>query len=148
MELTINQASPLQIAGYFRGLEAGFLAKLWEKVDRSVYLTKLSTLATNFEAWEHGRLVGLVSVYTNRVEEGEAYITHVGIIPDFQGGGIAKQLLSTALDHVRGIGFDHVLLEVEAANHKAKGLYLKLGFLPVANSPDILSLKFKRHNEN
>lgn len=142
MELIINQASPSQIADYFQNLDSGFLAKLWEKVDRRVYLAKLSSLAMNFEAWEHGRLVGLVSVYANRVEEGKAYITHVGIIPDFQGRGIATQLLLTAFDHVRGIGFDQVLLEVETANHKAKGLYLKLGFLPLANSPDILSLKF------
>lgn len=144
MEMTINQASISQLGAYFDQLDPGFLATLWARVNRDAYLRKISTLATNFEAWEDTRLIGLVSVYANRIEEGGAYITHVGIVPDFQGRGIAKKLLVKAIDRVGELGFNRVLLEVDVVNQKAKELYLKLGFVTVSRQQDVLHLQINR----
>lgn len=144
MEMTIGKAMFSQISEYFDQLDPAFLSKLWKRVDRQDYLQKISALATSFEAWQDARLVGLVSVYTNRIEDGVAYITHVGIIPAFRGRGIAKRLLMAACSYVKQIGFDRIVLEVDANNLEAITLYRKLGFLPVSSKNNMLQLELKK----
>jgi len=52
---------------------------------------------------------------------------HFGILPPFQGKGLAKLLLAETLKAARKIGFQ-LKLEVQRNNTTALGLYQKAGF--------------------
>lgn len=61
--------------------------------------------------------------------EGEAHITNVAVIPDYQGMGIATWLIHE-LERLSILEQMKVLsLEVRVSNEKAKRLYRKLGFV-------------------
>lgn len=55
------------------------------------------------------------------------FLHHLGILPEFQGKGLAKLLLAESLRFVKSSGYQ-VKLEVHAANRKAIKLYESLGF--------------------
>lgn len=52
---------------------------------------------------------------------------HFGILPEFQGNGLAKVLLRESLGIVKKMGYQ-VKLEVHSANYKAVNLYKQFGF--------------------
>lgn len=52
---------------------------------------------------------------------------HFGILPEFQGKGLASVMLCESLKHVKEKGYQ-VKLEVHKSNIKAIGLYKKHGF--------------------
>ncbi|MDE6078931.1 MAG: GNAT family N-acetyltransferase [Duncaniella sp.] len=64
----------------------------------------------------------------------EYYIDTLGVHPDFRGRGIAKALLESTLWHAAEIGKPAALL-VDKTNHRARGLYNRLGFLPYGEHP-------------
>lgn len=55
------------------------------------------------------------------------HLHHFGILPVFQGKGLAKSLLSESLRFVKEKGYQ-VKLEVHRDNHRAVSLYEKAGF--------------------
>lgn len=102
-------------------------------------LAYLGPLLTPFEAilrevwpgivWdEDGRVVGNVNFarlpYLPRVW----LIFNVAVHPHYRRRGIARQLMSLALDRVRLAGGEVAVLDVEADNVPARNLYLSLGF--------------------
>lgn len=52
----------------------------------------------------------------------------MGIISEYRGRGIGKELLLTALRKAKDIGLERIELEVYASNKAARALYEKLGF--------------------
>jgi len=55
------------------------------------------------------------------------FLHHFGILPEFQGRGLANALLRESLSFVKGKGLQ-VKLEVHSSNYKAIKLYKKFGF--------------------
>lgn len=55
------------------------------------------------------------------------HLHHLGILPDYQGKGLANLLIEESLKFVKTIGYQ-VKLEVHSANIKAINLYKKFGF--------------------
>jgi ribosomal protein S18 acetylase RimI-like enzyme len=79
-----------------------------------------------------GRLIGNVSVYPANwpPDLGRAYIiANVGVHPDFQGRGIARQLMRASLDMIAQQPRAVALLQVDIDNHIARHLYRSLGFV-------------------
>lgn len=60
-------------------------------------------------------------------------LCRVGIRPDLQGKGLAKQLVSYVLEDVKRRGRDSVRLLVSPENPAASALYPKLGFVLVGS---------------
>ncbi len=75
--------------------------------------------------WDGERLVGLVTV----ISDGAmcAYLPYVAIHPDYQGRGLGRRLLASALEPYRG--FHHVALISYADK---EGFYLRNGFVGAA----------------
>ncbi len=59
---------------------------------------------------------------------GEAHILNIAVHPAFRRRGIAKELLSHSLDHMRFVGVSEVYLEVRRSNEAALSLYRGFGF--------------------
>jgi ribosomal protein S18 acetylase RimI-like enzyme len=55
------------------------------------------------------------------------HLHHFGILPDFQGRGLANKLLTESMRFAKTMGYQ-VKLEVQSSNLKAINLYKKFGF--------------------
>jgi ribosomal-protein-alanine N-acetyltransferase len=72
-----------------------------------------------------GRLVGMLVLW---VIVDEAHIATLATHPDFRQQGVAKKLLSEALNSAYYEGARSVFLEVRAGNKAAQEMYHKFGF--------------------
>lgn len=81
---------------------------------------------------EAGELVGNVSIYPANwpADLGSAWIiANVGVHPDYQRRGIARQLMQVSLQAVKERGGTTAILQVDADNMAARNLYRSLGFI-------------------
>ena len=106
-----------------------FNPSLDQTVNLSEYAKKISEKAVTFEAWIDNRLAGLVAAYFNDVEKKSGYITHVGVLRDYKGKGIAFDLMRRCVEFAIQNGFNQIQLEVAEDNDKAIQLYKKLNFV-------------------
>ncbi|MDA9823967.1 GNAT family N-acetyltransferase, partial [Paracoccaceae bacterium] len=70
------------------------------------------------------------------------------ILPDWHGQGVANQLLSTFIDHVRNKGFTRVVLKVDARNDRAQSLYRKHGFINGPSEGNVLEMRLELRTKN
>ncbi len=98
-----------------------------ENIDE--YIKKIMLYAVLIECWENERLVGFIAFYCNNISNGEAFITNISVIPEFNGRGIATKLLTKAYAYSKNKGFTTISLEVFNINVGAKALYKKAGFV-------------------
>jgi ribosomal protein S18 acetylase RimI-like enzyme len=124
----VNQSSAVEIAAHLVRVDASFEPSLSSRVDIQAYADKLQDLAVRFEAWLGEDLVGLVASYCNQSDQGKAFVTSVSVLPICQGQGIADRLMRQCIEHVRGLGFRQMELEVDQRSLPAVALYQKLGF--------------------
>lgn len=59
----------------------------------------------------------------------EAEVLEIGVAPQYQRAGLARQLLQHALQQLAQLGIERLMLEVRASNFPALGLYRALGFV-------------------
>jgi len=133
-----DRADAAQIAAHLAACDADFVPPLSRRVDIAAYADKLVGHAVRFEAWEGGRLVGLVAAYCNDPDGCRAFVTSVSVLRGWAGRGIAVALMERCLSHARRLGFRRVALEVDAANGPARRLYEKLGFTVAQGGPPAL----------
>ncbi|MNM62972.1 ribosomal-protein-alanine N-acetyltransferase [compost metagenome] len=69
--------------------------------------------------------IGLAGVY---IEETEATIFGFGILPEYRGIGLGKQVLKLILIELRHKNVDEILIDVDSNNEVAFELYKKMGF--------------------
>lgn len=129
LEFCLNRASVAQITAHLRVCDDAFVPQLSGRVCIDDYAHKIADKAQRFEAFAAGgELVGLVAAYCNDSEGRVAFITSVSVLPGWQGQGIASQLVTRCIDHVRGLGFARIELELDERNRAAANLYEKHGF--------------------
>lgn len=58
----------------------------------------------------------------------------MAIIPEFQGRGLAKPLMTAICLRLHELGHEHAYLSTSTARHAAIGLYLRFGFEPLIRS--------------
>lgn len=125
---SVNQSSATEIVAHLLRADASFEPSLSSRVDIHAYAQKLLDRAVRFEAWLGEELVGLVASYCNQPDKGKAFVTSVSVLPECQGQGIADRLMRQCIEHVRGLGFRQMGLEVNQHSLPAVALYQKLGF--------------------
>lgn len=136
----VDSALQAQLVAHLQCCDDNFQPALSSRVDLSDYACKLLTAARRFEAWKGNQLIGLVAAYCNDLSKRTAFVTSVSVLPDYQGQGIAAQLLDNCLTQVRLRGFREVKLEVNRHNQKAISLYRNYGFEERDFCDDILSM--------
>jgi ribosomal protein S18 acetylase RimI-like enzyme len=150
MELVFdtNRADVASIEAHLKICDTHFVPHLSKVVDLAAYATKLLSQGLLFEAWLGGRIVGLVAGYANDPQHEDSFISNVSILPDWHGQGVANQLLSTFIDHVRNKGFTRVVLKVDARNDRAQSLYRKHGFINGPSEGNVLEMRLKLRTKN
>jgi mycothiol synthase len=63
------------------------------------------------------------------------YIPFIGVLPEWRGRGLGRELLRWGIAYVRAAGAGTIELSVEAANDRALGLYRRTGFTPEVEWP-------------
>lgn len=136
----VNRSSSAQIAAHLLHIDAAFQPALSSRVDIHAYAQKLHDRAVRFEAWVVDELVGLVATYCNQLDWDKAFVSSVSVWPQCQGQGIAGELMRQCIDHVRGIGFGQMELEVDQRSLPAVALYQKFGFKTLRSSGASLTM--------
>ena len=95
------------------GLESYFYTLVWEAGGCFAAAVTISRQGSDAQRW---------------------YIANVATHPDYRGRGLARALVSAALDHIRAQGGHYALLHVRADNEPAYRLYRSLGFLHLETS--------------
>ena len=72
-----------------------------------------------------GRIIGMIVVW---LIVAEAHVATLATHPDFRRQGIAKKLLSHALQYLSSEGAQSSFLEVRASNTAAQEMYRKFGY--------------------
>jgi len=78
-----------------------------------------------------GQIVGLLHAAPTRDDDGGPDTAEVMMIyasPDAWGTGVGRELMSTALERLRGAGFTDVMLWVLDSNQRARRFYEQAGF--------------------
>lgn len=104
----------------------------FQKLSEEQAKTVLSNTPLLVNAVNNGRSVGMVRVLTDFVTD--AYITDVIVSPDFQGGGLGKQLVNKILEYLREHSVKNVKLACSLyANPGKEPFYAKFGFQELPN---------------
>ena len=127
-EYCSNKASEAEIAEHLARCDSSFMPPLSCRVGIGAYAQKMASMATRFEAWTGGTLIGLVAAYCNDQENGVGYITSVSVLPAWTGNGIAARLMRLCVEHAKACGMRQISLEVATVNANAIRLYQNSGF--------------------
>lgn len=86
---------------------------------------------------EPDRPIGWAKAEHETTEAGSrrGYISFVGVLPDWRGRGLGRELLRWGIAYVRAAGAGTIELNVEALNERALGLYRRTGFTPEVEWP-------------
>lgn len=125
---TDNRATPDEIAAHLYACDRKFSPPLTERVVLDDYARKIAAHATRFEAWADETLAGLAAIYCDDPTRAAAFVTNVSVLPAWQGGGIATQLLDHCRRHVSALGFARIELDVTRENQAALALYHRCGY--------------------
>lgn len=126
MTYSVNKANTEQLLIHLKSCDFGFVPPLSKSVDLKLYADKLSRLSTTFELWEDGIIIGCVACYLDNPEQ--VFVTNVSVLPECNGNGYARLLLSKVIDLGRQEGKNRLVLEVNTLNQKAVEFYQKFGF--------------------
>ena len=72
---------------------------------------------------------GTTDYWGHPVPGRRANIVGVFVRPEARGSGIIDALFGAAKDYARGLGFEELHLEVHRSNDRARGAYLRAGFV-------------------
>ena len=131
-QLTINLSSASQVFEHLCVCDESFVPQLSDRVNLPDYAEKIVKNATRVEIWKGEVLLALLACYTNDPSNKTAFITNVSVLPEIQGKGWGKVLLTAAIQHIKELAFKQVELEVGAMSVAARNLYLKAGFITVS----------------
>jgi len=90
----------------------------------------------------HGTAIGTATAWFNDNYHGQNYgrIHWVAILPEMQGHGLAKPLMSIVCNRLRDMGHKRAYLNTSTARIPAINLYLKFGFVPEISSVEDLNI--------
>lgn len=139
-ELAVDRASADQIARHLAECSDSFAAPLASRVDIAAYAEKLAGKAIRFEAWDAApELVGLVAVYDNAGLD--VFVTNVSVAPSCRCAGLAQRLLQSCFDSMDISGARRYRLEVNKRSEAAVRVYTRMGFVPVSQAGELISME-------
>jgi len=98
-----------------------------KRMDAPDYLPEADLVAIGMD----GAIAGVAWSFREAMEDGSArgWVHAIAVLPEHRGRGIAKALLLTSLQTLRGLGLDESMLAVDAGNEtNALRLYESTGF--------------------
>ena len=131
IEITINNIKRKEIFILLHEIDTLFFPSLSTRIDLGKYADKISEYADTIGIRKNGKVIGMFSFYSNDTVNKKAFITLLGVIPEFAGMGYGTILLEECIKFVKEKNFQTIELKVNTKNKKAISLYEKFGFIPV-----------------
>lgn len=128
IEFKINCSDYKTLFNNLLDTDSDFEPNLSKKVDLSTFAIKMIKNSVRFEAWNEGKLIGIVACYFNDLLNLRGFITHVSVTKEHKGMGISKELLKMCINYGEAKGYRYIDLEVDKKNNIAYQLYKKVGF--------------------
>ena len=141
VEYLLNRATTAQLADHLLCCDGDFVPPLSGRININDYAIKIASMATRFEAWSTGELVGMVAAYCNDKTTRVAHITSVSVLKGWKGKGIAQTLIHKCLEHAKTAGMRQVGLEVATGNLPAIKLYERNGFVVSQTDGPLIHMK-------
>lgn len=85
--------------------------------------------------------VGMISFYANDVEHKEAYISLLGVLPNYHNIGLGYTLLKKSIFLAKSKGMNCVTLKVDKINKRALDFYNKHGFIQKSTSDEKITME-------
>lgn len=126
--ITLNKSDAAAAESHLRECDERFSPSLSARVDLGDYARKLASLADRLEAWDEGRLVGLVAAYLNHQQTRRGFISSVSVCPEFEGRGLASELMRKCVQLAQERGCESLELEVGDGDRRTQAFYHKHGF--------------------
>ena len=122
-----------------------FNPPLTDKVEFCDFIKKITEKAVLITQKSDNKLVGLTVLYCNNVKERKSYISLVGVLKEYRGLGMAKNMLNKAITYARKQNF--TVLGIHSNNPIAILLYQSLGFRIIENGDRVYMEKNLIDNE-
>jgi ribosomal protein S18 acetylase RimI-like enzyme len=104
-------------------------------LDNIVNQGSCGTLVHEASGMAHHRGRGTGFVLVTEVAPQQGHLTHIAVLPEYQGLGIGRGLLEYSVGRVAALGFDTLSLIVSRSNERARGIYQAMGFQSVLAFP-------------
>ena len=150
IEFSFARASSADILGHLRACSSYFDPPLGDRVQLDQYAEKLARSSVTFEAWDDKVLIGLVAAYLDGKDTpGQGFITNVSVMPEYQGRGIARDLVRLCHRSAKEKRLERVRLHVSPNSQVAVDLYSKLGYEPLGqeNSRLVMEIRLEKQDD-
>ncbi|MCE5348308.1 MAG: GNAT family N-acetyltransferase [Bacteroidales bacterium] len=114
-----------------------FVPSLSTRFDINNFAIKLNKYAIHFCAHQEEKLIGFSGCYFNNIKIRTGFISNFSVIKEFQGMGVAKNLLSSIIEYGSRNGFIQIKLQVYISNLPAIQFYTKYGFIEISRNKDL-----------
>jgi len=121
----LNKATYKEIYNCLTACDERFVLSLQKKINIEEYSKKIYSKAYNYEAWDKGKLVGIIACYYHNYE---GYLTNVSVIKSHVNKGIASDLLEMLILDSKKRSVKKLELEVDPDNKVAINFYKKFNF--------------------
>lgn len=139
--LRVGMASMAQIKCHLESCDSLYEPSLHARVNIDQYAEKIYENANCFEAWDGGRLIGLIAVYLSDRTSQSCFVTNVSVLEKYHGSGLALDLMKFFITKAVELKCKYIALEVGRKNLKAIHFYEKVGFSVVSCDAEILTMK-------
>lgn len=109
-------------------LDGFYIPSISSMVLISDYAKKLVELAQVVIPMVNGQDSGILAFYMNDINSKTAFITSIGLLPEYHGKGLAFMMLEFLESECKKNKFKYLQLEVHHTNTSAIELYKKFGF--------------------
>lgn len=124
----VESSKKERILEFFSLIDEEFIPPLSCRVNLNDYANKLADTANNFFLVYGSADVAHVAFYCNDFRFKTAFISSIGVSPEFQGSGAAGYLLQKVIERCANERMDTLRLEVDCENVKAVNFYKSKGF--------------------
>ena len=115
-----------------KALDSYFKPTLSQRVNLQEYVNKLDKYSTMGLAYnDSDTLIGLIAFYDNDQDSKKAFISILGVLPNYQEQGIASMLMNECIVKSKLSGMKELLVKTEVVNSKAIKFYNRIGFQEV-----------------
>jgi len=130
----IKVATDKEILSHLELCSNNFIPPLDKKIVLIEYSKKIAEKAITFEAWYKQKLIGLIAAYFNDDINCTGFISNVSVIENYNGKGLASELMKMCLNYALQNNFKEIKLEVNRNNLNAIKLYKNFNFQEIENS--------------
>lgn len=132
MILRLKNIEKTKAAEFVSHMDSDFNPKIAEQVPINFFIEKLIKSGFVYGYLEnYSDIKALIGFYANDYVNKLGYISYLAVSPSLSGQGIAKRLVSKALEVSADQGMKKVIVRTGEANLAAKKVYLKQGFVVV-----------------